>query len=173
LNELGDKLCDNLEVFFEDVAGDIKPSVLHGDLWSGNIAGVEGKPAIFDPATYYGGWRTCGSCATGTGYCDMVPAWAVCAGVSVLTVLKQSCLQVPEYAASIVPAGGGGTASGQAGSVLNCPVVCAALSCAHVQDTMKLSLACRGAQVGPQEAAGAVAAAVLKRPLCSIRPSSD
>lgn len=54
LNELGDKLCDNLEVFFEDVAGDIKPSVLHGDLWSGNIAGVEGKPAIFDPATYYG-----------------------------------------------------------------------------------------------------------------------
>jgi fructosamine-3-kinase len=47
-------LCDNLEAFFEDVAGDIKPSVLHGDLWSGNIAGVEGKPAIFDPATYYG-----------------------------------------------------------------------------------------------------------------------
>jgi hypothetical protein len=33
LNELGDKLCDNLEVFFEDIAGDIKPSVLHGDLW--------------------------------------------------------------------------------------------------------------------------------------------
>lgn len=54
LNELGVQLCANLEVFFEDVAGDIKPSVLHGDLWSGNIAGVEGKPTIFDPATYYG-----------------------------------------------------------------------------------------------------------------------
>lgn len=54
LSQLGDKLCDNLEVFFEDVAGSIQPSVLHGDLWSGNIAGVEGKPAVFDPATYYG-----------------------------------------------------------------------------------------------------------------------
>lgn len=104
LNELGDKLCENLEVFFEDVAGDIKPSVLHGDLWrsvegigrqsgskgrggggcalvvlvptptrcaacfepvcSGNIAGVEGKPAIFDPATYYGAcwWRLLDDC---------------------------------------------------------------------------------------------------------------
>lgn len=32
----------------------VKPSVLHGDLWSGNISGVEGKPSIFDPAVYYG-----------------------------------------------------------------------------------------------------------------------
>lgn len=54
LNELGKTLCDNLESFFDNVSGDIKPSVLHGDLWSGNIAGVEGQPAIFDPATYYG-----------------------------------------------------------------------------------------------------------------------
>jgi fructosamine-3-kinase len=45
---------DNLDVFFEDVKGSIKPSVLHGDLWSGNIAGVEGQPSVFDPATYYG-----------------------------------------------------------------------------------------------------------------------
>lgn len=54
LSQLGDKLMDNLYVFFEDVRGSIKPSVLHGDLWSGNIAGVEGQPSIFDPATYYG-----------------------------------------------------------------------------------------------------------------------
>eukprot|EP00878_Enallax_costatus_P003152 GHUV01003352.1.p1 GENE.GHUV01003352.1~~GHUV01003352.1.p1 ORF type:complete len:334 (+),score=67.88 GHUV01003352.1:159-1160(+) len=54
LNKLGDKLLDNLEVFFEDIPGEIKPSVLHGDLWSGNIAGADGQPAIFDPATYYG-----------------------------------------------------------------------------------------------------------------------
>jgi len=54
LTQLGDKLLDNLELFFEDVAGSIKPSVLHGDLWSGNIAGVDGRPAVFDPATYYG-----------------------------------------------------------------------------------------------------------------------
>ena len=40
--------------------GDILPaspeaSVLHGDLWSGNIlATAEGRPAIIDPAVYYG-----------------------------------------------------------------------------------------------------------------------
>eukprot|EP00775_Hariotina_reticulata_P003566 gene3566-3834_t len=54
LTQLGDKLLDNLELFFEDIAGNIKPCVLHGDLWSGNIAGVDGRPAVFDPATYYG-----------------------------------------------------------------------------------------------------------------------
>ncbi|KAF8807813.1 Ketosamine-3-kinase [Phlegmacium glaucopus] len=35
---------------------DIKPVILHGDLWSGNV-GVEkstGQPIIFDPASYYG-----------------------------------------------------------------------------------------------------------------------
>jgi hypothetical protein len=45
----------------------VKPSVLHGDLWSGNIASVDGQPAVFDPAMYYGAhahvhqdsWRTC------------------------------------------------------------------------------------------------------------------
>lgn len=32
----------------------VTPSVLHGDLWSGNISSVDGQPAIFDPAVYYG-----------------------------------------------------------------------------------------------------------------------
>lgn len=32
----------------------VKPCVLHGDLWSGNISSVDGQPAIFDPAVYYG-----------------------------------------------------------------------------------------------------------------------
>lgn len=32
----------------------VKPCVLHGDLWSGNIASADGQPAIFDPAVYYG-----------------------------------------------------------------------------------------------------------------------
>ncbi|MFT3705437.1 MAG: fructosamine kinase family protein [Agriterribacter sp.] len=32
-----------------------KPSLLHGDLWSGNfMANEEGMPVIFDPAVYYG-----------------------------------------------------------------------------------------------------------------------
>lgn len=50
---LGERICDNLESFFEDV-DEIKPCVLHGDLWSGNINGVEGQPTIYDPACYYG-----------------------------------------------------------------------------------------------------------------------
>lgn len=28
--------------------------MLHGDLWSGNISGVDGQPSIYDPAVYYG-----------------------------------------------------------------------------------------------------------------------
>jgi protein-ribulosamine 3-kinase len=52
LLQMGEKLAANLEVLFEGV--EVRPSVLHGDLWSGNMAYVDGKPAIFDPATYYG-----------------------------------------------------------------------------------------------------------------------
>ncbi|GMI01887.1 hypothetical protein TrVE_jg4634 [Triparma verrucosa] len=34
---------------------DVVPSLLHGDLWGGNGAFVEGgEPVIYDPATYYG-----------------------------------------------------------------------------------------------------------------------
>ena len=43
---------DGLDKLFEEV--EVKPSILHGDLWSGNIASVAGEPAIFDPASYYG-----------------------------------------------------------------------------------------------------------------------
>ena len=46
-NECLDK-TDGLADLFDGV--DVKPSVLHGDLWSGNIASVGGEPAIFDPA---------------------------------------------------------------------------------------------------------------------------
>lgn len=43
---------DDLSSLFEGIS--VRPSTLHGDLWSGNIAAVGGQPAIFDPATYYG-----------------------------------------------------------------------------------------------------------------------
>lgn len=43
---------DGLTDLFDGLT--ITPSVLHGDLWSGNVASVGGAPAIFDPATYYG-----------------------------------------------------------------------------------------------------------------------
>jgi protein-ribulosamine 3-kinase len=41
----------NLENFFPKE----KPSLLHGDLWSGNIMrGKQGNPVLIDPAVYYG-----------------------------------------------------------------------------------------------------------------------
>ncbi|MEM9266895.1 MAG: fructosamine kinase family protein [Cyanobacteria bacterium P01_F01_bin.13] len=45
-----------LEVLPELLAGhDPMPSLVHGDLWSGNAAvTMAGEPVIFDPATYYG-----------------------------------------------------------------------------------------------------------------------
>ncbi|KXZ53452.1 hypothetical protein GPECTOR_7g1351 [Gonium pectorale] len=52
LQRLGDKLCAKLDSYFEGI--EVRPSVLHGDLWSGNIGAVGDEPTIFDPATYYG-----------------------------------------------------------------------------------------------------------------------
>lgn len=38
-----------------DLLPEEKPSLLHGDLWSGNlIINAEGKPCLIDPAVYYG-----------------------------------------------------------------------------------------------------------------------
>jgi protein-ribulosamine 3-kinase len=45
------RIYTKLEGFFPKE----KPSLLHGDLWSGNILRTEeGKPALIDPAVYYG-----------------------------------------------------------------------------------------------------------------------
>jgi fructosamine-3-kinase len=53
LQSLGDKLLDALPAFFEGYTP--QPSLLHGDLWSGNHAyTADGAPTIFDPASYYG-----------------------------------------------------------------------------------------------------------------------
>lgn len=52
LSQLAQPIVDNLESFFEGVT--VTPSVLHGDLWSGNIGAADGQPVIYDPATYYG-----------------------------------------------------------------------------------------------------------------------
>jgi protein-ribulosamine 3-kinase len=49
----GMKLAEALDVFFSDY----RPvaSVLHGDLWSGNVGADQAdNPVIFDPAVYYG-----------------------------------------------------------------------------------------------------------------------
>jgi protein-ribulosamine 3-kinase len=53
LQSLGKKLLDMLPAFFENYTP--QPSLLHGDLWSGNHAFLaDGTPTIFDPAAYYG-----------------------------------------------------------------------------------------------------------------------
>ncbi len=53
LYDLGQELAERLEGFFSDYRP--VPSLLHGDLWSGNWGGLPGgEPVIFDPASYYG-----------------------------------------------------------------------------------------------------------------------
>lgn len=49
-----------LERIDELLAGhDPQPSLLHGDLWSGNVAADDqGEPVLFDPAVYYGDRET-------------------------------------------------------------------------------------------------------------------
>jgi protein-ribulosamine 3-kinase len=51
------KLSNKLPDFFKGYSP--SPSLLHGDLWSGNTASLsDATPVIFDPATYYGDRET-------------------------------------------------------------------------------------------------------------------
>ena len=53
LLSVGEELIEQVPQFFTDYQP--KPSLLHGDLWSGNYSYTSnGQPVIFDPATYYG-----------------------------------------------------------------------------------------------------------------------
>ena len=56
LTEAGAKLVKRLPEIFADYEPDA--SLLHGDLWGGNWACVNGEPVIFDPAVYYGDRET-------------------------------------------------------------------------------------------------------------------
>lgn len=48
---MAETICAKLK----DLIPEEKPSLLHGDLWSGNYTvAEEGAPAVFDPAVYYG-----------------------------------------------------------------------------------------------------------------------
>ena len=59
----------------------VRPSILHGDLWSGNSASVGGEPCVFDPACYYGhheaefGMSWCAGFASSfwKGYRSLIP----------------------------------------------------------------------------------------------------
>jgi fructosamine-3-kinase len=48
----GARLAKDMDRLFEGHSP--QPSLLHGDLWGGNWASVDGTPVIFDPAVYYG-----------------------------------------------------------------------------------------------------------------------
>lgn len=53
LQTLGEKLLIEMPKLF--YGRKVLPSMLHGDLWGGNVAGLkDGTPVIFDPAFYYG-----------------------------------------------------------------------------------------------------------------------
>jgi protein-ribulosamine 3-kinase len=52
LIDRGERLAADCGAFFRSYHP--KPSLLHGDLWSGNACASEGVPVLFDPAVYAG-----------------------------------------------------------------------------------------------------------------------
>lgn len=57
LFDLGERLLENMDQIMDGHRP--SASLLHGDLWAGNKAfTTEGKPVIFDPASYYGDRET-------------------------------------------------------------------------------------------------------------------
>ena len=57
LQDRGGRLLAELQALFSDYTP--VPALLHGDLWSGNVAADDrGCPLVFDPAVYYGDRET-------------------------------------------------------------------------------------------------------------------
>ncbi|OQW93683.1 MAG: hypothetical protein BWK79_09845 [Beggiatoa sp. IS2] len=57
LQHQGERLLIGMDVLFDNYPP--VPSLLHGDLWSGNCAAIYGgQPVVFDPAVYYGDRET-------------------------------------------------------------------------------------------------------------------
>ena len=48
----GERLIADLDQFFRNYHP--VPSLLHGDLWGGNVGAMGQQPVVFDPAVYYG-----------------------------------------------------------------------------------------------------------------------
>lgn len=46
-----ERLMSGLDAFFD---GPVNASLLHGDLWIGNVGASDGEPVVFDPAVYCG-----------------------------------------------------------------------------------------------------------------------
>ncbi len=57
LQKLGGQVIERFPALFENY--EPQASLLHGDLWGGNCAGdADGRPVLYDPATYYGDRET-------------------------------------------------------------------------------------------------------------------
>lgn len=56
LNLLGEQVIQSLPDLLRGHTP--QPSLLHGDLWSGNYGACDGQPVIFDPAVYFGDRET-------------------------------------------------------------------------------------------------------------------
>ncbi len=55
MSETENSLFKNFFSKYESAVNDEQPSLLHGDLWSGNfMVGNNGEPCLIDPAVYYG-----------------------------------------------------------------------------------------------------------------------
>lgn len=52
LAALAEPVLQSLEQRFAAAA--LRPALLHGDLWRGNVGFVAGRPAVFDPAVHFG-----------------------------------------------------------------------------------------------------------------------
>eukprot|EP00188_Purpureofilum_apyrenoidigerum_P004813 Plantae.Rhodophyta-Purpureofilum_apyrenoidigerum.ctg574.p1 GENE.Plantae.Rhodophyta-Purpureofilum_apyrenoidigerum.ctg574~~Plantae.Rhodophyta-Purpureofilum_apyrenoidigerum.ctg574.p1 ORF type:complete len:407 (+),score=63.80 Plantae.Rhodophyta-Purpureofilum_apyrenoidigerum.ctg574:331-1551(+) len=49
---MGQKLVDNMDDYFQGV--EVRPSLLHGDLWIGNIGATKEHSLVYDPACFFG-----------------------------------------------------------------------------------------------------------------------
>lgn len=61
IDRLGTSLCSRLEHWLgKDALGEVYPSLLHGDLWNGNMAAraSDKSPLIYDPGSFYGHYET-------------------------------------------------------------------------------------------------------------------
>lgn len=53
LKEVMQKVVDSIDYFFRDVK--VRPSLLHGDLWVGNVGATKSsEPVVYDPACFFG-----------------------------------------------------------------------------------------------------------------------
>lgn len=56
LQAIGGRVMADMSVLFS--GREVMPSMLHGDLWGGNVSALsDGTPVIFDPAFYYGDYE--------------------------------------------------------------------------------------------------------------------